>query len=91
MLVGNVTLPEIVAHQQSSVWFVFALMVSFIFFFVSTLAETNRLPFDMPESESELVAGYHTEYTHFFFNMFCNFINQFRFFLFFRFLFFFPR
>ncbi|MCZ6917438.1 MAG: NADH-quinone oxidoreductase subunit NuoH [Gemmatimonadetes bacterium] len=70
MLVGNVSLPEIVAHQQSSVWFVFALMVSFIFFFVSTLAETNRLPFDMPESESELVAGYHTEYSSMKFSMF---------------------
>ncbi len=70
ILVGNVSLPEIVAHQQNSVWFAFALLVSFIFFFVSTLAETNRLPFDMPESESELVAGYHTEYSSMKFSMF---------------------
>ena len=70
MLAGNVTLPTIVAHQQDSVWFVFALLVSFIFFFVSTLAEANRLPFDMPEAESELIAGYHVEYSSMKFSMF---------------------
>ncbi|MCH7475220.1 MAG: NADH-quinone oxidoreductase subunit H, partial [Gemmatimonadetes bacterium] len=70
LLAGNVTLPEIVAHQQESVWFVFALLVSFVFFFVSTLAEANRLPFDMPETESELVAGFHAEYSSLKFSMF---------------------
>ena len=70
MLAGNVTLPTIVAHQQDSVWFVFALLVSFVFFFVSTLAEANRLPFDMPEAESELIAGYHVEYSSMKFSMF---------------------
>lgn len=70
MLAGNVTLPEIIAHQQESVWFVFALTLGFIFFFVSTLAEANRLPFDLPESESELVTGYHTEYSSMKFSMF---------------------
>ncbi len=70
LLAGNVTLPEIIAHQQESVWFVFALLVSFVFFFVSTLAEANRLPFDMPETESELVAGFHAEYSSLKFSMF---------------------
>jgi NADH-quinone oxidoreductase subunit H len=70
LLAGNVTLPAIIAHQQESVWFVFALLVSFVFFFVSTLAETNRLPFDMPETESELVAGFHAEYSAMKFSMF---------------------
>jgi NADH-quinone oxidoreductase subunit H len=70
MLSGNVTLPEIVAEQQGSVWFVFALTVAFVFFFVSNLAETNRLPFDLPETESELVTGFHTEYSSMKFAMF---------------------
>ncbi len=70
MLSGNVTLPEIVAQQQGSVWFVFSLTVAFVFFFVSNLAETNRLPFDLPETESELVTGFHTEYSSMKFAMF---------------------
>jgi len=70
MLAGNVTLPEIVAHQQDSVWFAFALTLGFILFFVSNLAETNRLPFDLPETESELVTGFHTEYSSMKFAMF---------------------
>ncbi len=70
LLAGNVTLPTIVAQQQESVWFVFALLVSFVFFFVSNLAEANRLPFDMPETESELIAGYHAEYSSMKFAMF---------------------
>ena len=70
VLAGNVTLPDIIAHQQESVWFVFALAVSFVLFLVSSLAEMNRLPFDLPETESELVAGYHTEYSSMKFSMF---------------------
>ena len=70
MLAGNVTLPEIVTHQQDSVWFAFALTLGFILFFVSNLAETNRLPFDLPETESELVTGFHTEYSSMKFAMF---------------------
>ena len=70
LLAGNVTLPAIIAHQQESVWFVFALLVSFVFFCISTLAEANRLPFDMPETESELVAGFHAEYSSLKFSMF---------------------
>ena len=63
MLTGNVTLPEIVAQQQLGLWFALPLSLAFILFVVSAFAETNRLPFDMPEAESELVTGYHTEYS----------------------------
>jgi NADH-quinone oxidoreductase subunit H len=70
MLAGNVTLPEIVAQQQDTLWFVFALTMAFVFFYVSALAETNRLPFDLPETESELVTGFHTEYSSMKFAMF---------------------
>ncbi len=70
ILAGNVTLSEIVRVQQESVWFILALTLGFVLFFISALAETNRLPFDMPESESELVTGYHTEYSSMKFSMF---------------------
>jgi NADH-quinone oxidoreductase subunit H len=70
ILVGNVTLSQVVTVQQESVWFVLAITLSFLFFMVSALAETNRLPFDLPETESELVAGYHTEYSSMKFAMF---------------------
>jgi NADH-quinone oxidoreductase subunit H len=64
MLAGNVTLTEIVWQQQQlGMWFAFPLSLAFILFVVSAFAETNRLPFDMPEAESELVTGYHTEYS----------------------------
>jgi NADH-quinone oxidoreductase subunit H len=63
MLSGNVSLPEIVAQQQDALWFVFPLMVGYLFFTVAYFAETNRAPFDMPEAESELVYGFHTEYS----------------------------
>jgi len=64
VLAGNVTLTEVVAQQQQlHFWFAFPLSLAFIVFMASAFAETNRLPFDMPEAESELVAGYHTEYS----------------------------
>lgn len=63
ILAGNVTLSDVIMAQQQSVWFVVALTVGFVLFMVSALAETNRLPFDLPEAEAELVAGYHTEYS----------------------------
>jgi NADH-quinone oxidoreductase subunit H len=64
LLSGNVTLTEVVWQQQQlGVWFVLPLSLAFILFVVSAFAETNRLPFDMPEAESELVGGYHTEYS----------------------------
>ncbi|MEE8252115.1 MAG: NADH-quinone oxidoreductase subunit NuoH [Gemmatimonadales bacterium] len=70
ILVGNVTLYEVVARQQQSAWFVFPLLIGFFVFVVAAFAETNRLPFDLPETESELVAGYHTEYSSMKFAMF---------------------
>jgi len=60
----SIDLVEIVNHQQhGKIWFGFMLPVSFIVFWISGIAETNRAPFDLPEAESELVAGYHTEYS----------------------------
>jgi len=68
---GNVGLPEIVYAQQSmNLWFALPFAVSFFFFWISCFAETNRLPFDLPEAESELVTGYHTEYSSMKFSMF---------------------
>ncbi len=63
MLSGNVSLPEIVSQQQDTLWFAAPLMVGYLFFSVAYFAETNRAPFDMPEAESELVYGFHTEYS----------------------------
>ena len=64
MLAGDVTLPEIIWQQQQlGMWFAFPLSLGFLLFVISAFAETNRLPFDMPEAESELVPGYHTEYS----------------------------
>ena len=63
LVAGDVRLTEIVTAQQESLWFVFPLTLSFVFFVVSALAENNRLPFDLPEAEGELVGGYHTEYS----------------------------
>lgn len=70
VLAGNITMNEIVARQQQSLWFVLPLFVAFLTFLVSAFAETNRLPFDLAEAEAELVAGYHTEYSAMKFSMF---------------------
>jgi NADH-quinone oxidoreductase subunit H len=63
LLAGNVNLSAIVQDQQAGLWYVLPLFLSFFIFLVSGLAETNRLPFDLPEAEAELIAGYHTEYS----------------------------
>ena len=66
LMSGNVSLAEIVSRQQTGgpiTWYVVPLFLSFFIFLVSGFAETNRLPFDLPEAESELIAGYHTEYS----------------------------
>lgn len=71
ILAGNVTLTEIVWQQQQlGMWFALPLSLAFILFVISSFAETNRLPFDLPEAESELVTGYHTEYSAMKFSMF---------------------
>jgi NADH-quinone oxidoreductase subunit H len=68
---GNVSLTQIVwKQQQMHMWYGLALSISFFFFWISCFAETNRLPFDLPEAESELVTGYHTEYSSMKFSMF---------------------
>ncbi len=63
LLSGDVNLSRIIAQQQTGVWYVLPLFLSFFIFFISGFAETNRVPFDLPEAESELIAGYHTEYS----------------------------
>lgn len=71
VLAGNITPSEIIARQQAMhTWFVFPLFIAFLVFYIATFAETNRLPFDLPEAEPELVAGYHTEYSAMKFSMF---------------------
>ena len=64
LCVGSLNLTKIVMAQEN-VWFIFPLFPMFIVFFISALAETNRPPFDLPEAESELVAGWMTEYSGF--------------------------
>jgi NADH-quinone oxidoreductase subunit H len=62
LCVGSLNLSDIVMAQRH-VWFAVPLLPMFVIFFISALAETNRPPFDLPESESELVAGYFSEYS----------------------------
>ncbi len=70
LVTGNVTLSEVIAVQQQSVWFILALTLGFVLFVIAAFAETNRLPFDLPEAEAELITGYHTEYSSMKFSMF---------------------
>ncbi|WP_119418128.1 NADH-quinone oxidoreductase subunit NuoH [Desertibaculum subflavum] len=69
LCVGSLNLSKIVEAQRT-VWFALPLFPMFIIFFISTLAETNRHPFDLPEAESELVAGYQVEYSSMSFGLF---------------------
>ena len=69
MLTGSFNLREIVEAQRG-LWFVIPQFVGFVVFFIAGIAETHRLPFDLPEAESELVAGYHSEYSGMKFGMF---------------------
>ena len=66
---GSFSMRDIVLAQKG-MWFVVPQFVGFVVFFIAGLAETRRIPFDLPEAESELVAGYHTEYSGFKFAMF---------------------
>ena len=69
LCVGSLNLGDIVIAQQN-MWFIVPLFPMFIIFFISALAETNRPPFDLPEAEAELVAGYQTEYSGMMYAMF---------------------
>jgi NADH-quinone oxidoreductase subunit H len=72
MVSGSVRMQEIVMQQSGGVldWNIFRLPLGFLLFFIAAFAENNRLPFDLPEAEPELVAGYHTEYSGMKFSLF---------------------
>jgi NADH-quinone oxidoreductase subunit H len=63
LIVGDLNLSQVIQYQAQHGWLVVYAPLSFVIFLISAFAETNRLPFDMPESEQELVGGYHTEYS----------------------------
>ena len=69
LCVGSLNLSDIVIAQQN-MWFIVPLFPMFVIYFISALAETNRPPFDLPEAEAELVAGYQTEYSGMMYAMF---------------------
>ena len=69
LCVGSLNLSDIVIAQEN-MWFIIPLFPMFVIFFISALAETNRPPFDLPEAEAELVAGYQTEYSGMMYAMF---------------------
>ena len=69
LCVGSLNLSDIVIAQRD-MWFIIPLFPMFVIFFISSLAETNRPPFDLPEAEAELVAGYQTEYSGMMYAMF---------------------
>jgi NADH-quinone oxidoreductase subunit H len=70
LLAGNVNLSAVISQQQTQGWNVLLLTMAFFIFAVAALAETNRVPFDLPEAESELIAGYHAEYSSMRYSMF---------------------
>jgi NADH-quinone oxidoreductase subunit H len=70
MQVGALNLGQVVGYQAGNLWLIFTQPLSAFIFLVSAFAETNRLPFDLPEAEQELVGGYHTEYSSMKFAMF---------------------
>ncbi len=70
LLSGDVSFGAVIADQQAGTWYILPLFLSFFIFLIAGFAETNRLPFDLPEAESELITGYHTEYSAMKFSMF---------------------
>jgi NADH-quinone oxidoreductase subunit H len=70
LMAGSLSLTEIVAKQQETIWFAVPQVIGLLVFFAAGIAETNRPPFDLPEAETELVAGYHTEYSGMRFGLF---------------------
>ena len=70
MLTGSFSLVEIVNYQDEHTWFVIPQFIGFVVFMIAGIAESHRLPFDLPEAEHELVAGFHTEYSGMKFGMF---------------------
>lgn len=70
MIYGSVRLEDMVAWQGENTWGIYAQPLAFVLFFVAAVAETKRIPFDLPEAESELVSGYFTEYSGMKFGMF---------------------
>ena len=66
----SLSLVDIVERQQDTIWFAGPQFIGFLCFFIAGIAETNRAPFDLPEAEQELVAGYHTEYSGMRFGLF---------------------
>jgi len=70
ILTGSMRLTEVVTMQADHFWNVLYMPVGFLLLLIAGFAETNRLPFDLPEAESELVGGYHTEYSSMKFSMF---------------------
>jgi NADH-quinone oxidoreductase subunit H len=70
LMAGSLSLVDIVDEQSSSVWYALPQFVGLLVFFFAGIAETNRPPFDLPEAETELVAGYHTEYSGMRFGLF---------------------
>src|SRR3954467_1663198 len=81
MLAGTLDLNGIIVAQQRSMfrWFIIPQIVSFVVFLIAAFAETNRVPFDLPEAETELVAGFHTEYSALKFALFfmAEYVNMF--------------
>jgi NADH-quinone oxidoreductase subunit H len=63
LMAGSLSLTDIVSAQDNGWWYIAPQIVGFLTFFIAGIAETNRAPFDLPEAEQELVAGYHTEYS----------------------------
>jgi len=70
LVAGNVSLNQVIAQQVATGWNAMVLSIAAFLFLVAMFAETNRVPFDMPEAESELIAGYHSEYSAMKFSMF---------------------